>query len=67
MSNQSSTRKETIKQEFEEIYKKSTENLFIAPPDKNHALHPAKDKYNIWKSQSSRVNLSAKPPRAGYK
>ena len=66
LSQQSSVRKESIKQEFEEIYKKSTENLFMAPPNKNSLL--TKDKYNIWKSQSGLISLSnagaAKPPRA---
>ena len=39
----------TIKKEFEEMYKKSTENLFYALPMKNQGTN-AKDKYNMWKS-----------------
>lgn len=39
----------TVKKEFEEIYKKSTENLFIVPPAKN-LENGYNVKFNIWKS-----------------
>lgn len=55
----------TIKKEFEEIYKKSTENLFYALPVKNQGTN-SKDKYNMWKSQTGKVDLHAqKPPKHG--
>lgn len=52
----------SIKKEFEEIYKKSTENLFFAPPIRN-IENGYNQKFNIWKSQSGKVNLASKPPK----
>lgn len=51
------------KKEFEEIYKKSTENLFYAPLDKGMASNNSA-KYNIWKAKTSKIDIkSAKPPK----
>lgn len=59
--------------EFEELYKKSTENLmFFAPTVRNVETigvggAQIKNKYNIWKSQSGKVDLknagAPKPPK----
>jgi hypothetical protein len=51
------------KKEFEEIYKKSTENLFYAPLEKSMASNNSA-KYNIWKAKTSKIDMkSAKPPK----
>ena len=42
--------------EFEDIYKKSTENLFLVPPTRN-TESGFKEKFNIWKSQSNKFDL----------
>ena len=64
-SNRGSSRKDLMenKQQFEELYKKSTENLFYVPPARNPE-GGYKEKYNIWKSKTGRVDVkSSKPPK----
>lgn len=56
----SSRKKDIDVKEFEEIYKKSTENLFLIPPTRN-LESGYKEKFNIWKSQSSKIDLSLAP------
>jgi hypothetical protein len=42
-----------VKNEFEEVYKKSTENLLCSIPDKSYDIG-SKEKYSLWKSMSNR-------------
>ena len=62
-SAQASGRKnEAELKEFEDIYKKSTENLFLVPPTRN-TESGFKEKFNIWKSQSNKFDLSSGIPQ----
>jgi hypothetical protein len=43
-----------VKNEFEEVYKKSTENLLCSIPDRSYDVGTNKEKYSLWKSMSNR-------------
>jgi hypothetical protein len=53
----SASKDQHVKQEFEEIYKKSTENLFFAPTVRSIEGAGYNKKFNIWKSQSGKVDI----------
>jgi hypothetical protein len=50
------------------MYKKSTENLFNAPPVKNMQSSSNNVKYNMWKAKTSKFDIKAtKPPKYSNK
>ena len=61
------SRKDDPKSQFEELYKKSTENLFYAPIEKTLVNSANNTKYNIWKAKTGKVDIkAAKPPKYNH-